>query len=338
MKKLDKLMMEKRKYPKIICDDKELISDIGSWLGTRRNIKKEFGRTLLSLGFKTTDEIVLCKYNRKTFSFTYVLNGRNPYKKNTMWLNCGYKDGKPGLILTTGTRKTRDMKVYKCSRDNKNRIDNNFVVTMEDKILSNGVNGRCIYNDFNVEIEVDYPNDYSIRIEVEKPYNGLLSEYEKYFDKNDKLKNEEQLMNTLIWFDLPLGIEEIYKDICDICFTDVSVFPKFVLSIEKFNDDKSLDDVVDKIELRDGELKKFVTTRNGRQVTIDNDGNWEYEINRNGNTFVLNYEDEQLVSGIIWGSSQDDNEEDEVLVSDLRNSALEEVERVKKIARTMVKK
>ena len=47
----------------------------------------------------------------------------NPYKKNTMSLNCGYEDGKPKLILTTGTRKTMDKKIYRCSRNRDNRIN-----------------------------------------------------------------------------------------------------------------------------------------------------------------------------------------------------------------------
>jgi len=333
-KKLEKLLIERRKYPKIICDDKELLSDIGSFLGIRKNIKSEFGKTLLSLGFNKTDNIVLCKYNRKTFTFNYIVNGCNPYKKNTMSLNCGYDDGKPKLILTTGTRKTENMKIYRCSRNNDNRINNEFVVIMEDKKLSNGINYCVDYSNVDILIDVNYPNNYCLRIELEGPYDGLLSEYYEYFDMNDKLRDEEKLINILINLEFPVEIEDIYKDICDNYFNDISIFSKFILSIEKQNDNKYLNEVVSKIDLRDGILKEFIITRNGKRITIDNKDNWQYEINNNGNILVLDYKDEQLTSGIIYGNK--DNSDNDVLVSDLSKEACEEVVEAKTLVRKML--
>lgn len=243
---------DKLKYPKIKCVDKELISDIGCWLGVKHNILKEFGKVLVNIGFDVNDEVVLCKYNKSLFTFTYIVNGCNPYKKNTICLDCGYIDNDPMILVTTGTRKTKDRVVYKCGRDKKNKIDNKFIIKLIDKDLSSKVSYRRIIEEDYDSFIVNYNNEYSLNIRIEKSSSGLLSDYESVYLKNNRFKNEEKLINYLVNLCEPFNIDSIYKDVVLICFKDVSLYSRFLLSINKFDSLNNKDMVLGKIDIRDG--------------------------------------------------------------------------------------
>ena len=244
----------KIKYPKIKCDDKELIGDIGCWLGVKNNILKEFGKVLVNIGFNENDDIVLCKYNKKLFTFTYIVNGCNPYKKNTISLDCGFIDNNPMLLLTTGTRKTKERVVYKSKRDKKNRVDNNFLIKLIDKDLSNKVSYRRIIEDDYDSFIINYNNDYSLNIRIDKVTNGLLSDYELVYLKNNRFRNEDRLINYLVNLDEPFNIDSIYKDIVSICFKDVSLYGRFILSLNRFDSLNNKELVLGKIDIKDGKV------------------------------------------------------------------------------------
>lgn len=273
MRKFGKVVRERRKYPEIICDDKELLSDIGCWLGIKNRIKEEFGKILLSLGFNVSDEIVLCKYDKKNFSFTYIVNGRNPYKKNIISLDCGLVTNEPKIAISTGSRKTRELSVYRCFRDKRNRIDNKFILICKDKKLSNGVIYRCIYSSCDVKIEIEYPDNYSLIIGVTKLDNGMC------MDKNYKLMKEDKLIDYLVNLKMPINMEEFYKNISDICFEFNNILTKVSIFIRNFNEN-----ILDRMEIQYGELVEMVTIKDGERIVLygDIENNLEKDVIKSG--------------------------------------------------------
>lgn len=315
-------MLNNKKYPNIICNDNELIIDIGNWLGVKYNIKRELGKVLLKLGFSSNDEIVLCKYNKDKKIFTYIVNGCNPYKKNTICLDKGLVDNEALLIITTGSKNTFDRKVYKCLRCN-NKLDGNFKMVLLDRVLSNKVSYRRIFDNNYDSIIVKYKDNYSISIIMDKPDCGLLSDYENVYDKNDMLRNGDRLVSYLVNLEYPYNIDSIYKDISK--YLDVNFFSKFSLCIKKNNNDY-IDDVINKISLDNGNISEYIITKDGIRIVVNRDGYWSYESKCNDNNYFI----DGVNGKILWEKGID--EDNLKLYEELKHNAKKEVKRlVKKI-------
>lgn len=309
-------MLNNKKYPNIICNDNELIIDIGNWLGVKYNIKRELGKVLLKLGFNSNDEIVLCKYNKDKKIFTYIVNGCNPYKKNTICLDNDL------LIITTGSRKTFDRKVYSCLRK-KNKLEGDFKMVLLDRVLSNKIIYRRIYDKNYDSILVKYKDNYSISIRMDKPDCGLLSDYENVYDKNDMLRNGDRLVSYLVNLEYPYNIDSIYKDISK--YLDVNFFSKISLCIKKNNNDY-IDDVINKISLDNGNISEYIITKDGIRIVVNREGYWSYESKYDDNNYFI----DGINGKILWEKGID--EDNLELYEELKDNAKKEVKRlVKKI-------
>lgn len=320
-----------RNKPKVIINDIELKNEIGRWLGVNRNIINVFSKLLLNVGFKVEDEIILYKYFYKEddyLLFNYIVNGKNPYKKNVIMLEYGREGKKPRISVNTGSKNTRSKVAYEVDR----KLDNYKIISksLEDKRY--GMLNRRYFEDrvlFFVE-----KNDYELSLCVDSPDCGI------YYGNIYNLNNENELIKYLCSLTFPVKIDEVYKKICDISLGDTSEYSYVSLKVTKYDLVDGLDEVTDEITLRNGLLENFIITKNNKTIRIDeNDNYWIYEKKMDDGTLLVSYnrKDDKYIQGIVdddrLGNSGKSVGDDLV---DVGGNAIKDVEDTKKLVRVML--
>ena len=323
-----------RKIPKVIINDKELEKEIGRWLGIKKNLSKVFASLLLNIGFKPSDEIILYKYYYREddyLSFSYIVNGNNPYKKNIIMLEYGNDSKKPNVIVYTGSKNTRSKIVYEVDKD----VDSYKVISksLEDKRY--GMINRRYYDDkvlFLVE-----KNYYELCLFALKPNDVVLNTDGIY-----RLKNEKELVNYLNSLVFPIDIDLVYKKICEISLGDILVYPEFSLRVNKFDNTDGLEEVVDEITLKNGMLEDFIITRDSKTIRIDgNDNYWIYEKEVNDSTLLVSYnrEDDSFIQRVVSNNGLDNQDRYKNINQDeVRDIALNEVLDIKRLVKSVINK
>ena len=321
-----------RKIPRVVIEDKNLEKAIGYWLGSQINVGKKFGEVLINVGFKPSDEIVLCKYQEKTLSFNYIVNGNNPYKKNTIWLS--YKNdynNNSHIIVTTGSKNTRSRMVYEVERTSSNKIGDKYHVfsyLYEDKRY--GMISRRYYeNKAEFFVEKD---DYELYLSVEKNDNLFIKQGS---DGVYRIKNEKELISYLTSLTFPVEIDLVYKKICEISLGDINIYPEFCLKVTKYDTLKNLEEVTDIIELEDGNLISFGMSKDGKNVVLYGDGSWCYEKKLSDITAVIQYEDDEYMYGSITDGGFG-NEVKQINKKEIKNIAIKDIEETKGLVRRLL--
>ena len=320
-----------RNKPKVIINDIELKNEIGRWLGVNRNIINVFSKLLLNVGFKVEDEIVLYKYFYREddyLSFSYIVNGMNPYKKNVIMLEYGREDKKPRISVNTGSKNNRSKIVYEVDRE----LDSYKIISksLEDKRY--GMVNRRYFEDrvlFFLE-----KNDYELSLCVDSPDCGI------YYGNIYNLNNEKELIKYLCSLTFPVKIDEVYKKICDISLGDVNEYSFVSLKVTKYDSIDGLDEVIDEITLRNGVLEDFIITRNNKTIRIDgNDNYWIYEKKMDNGTLLVSYnrDDDEYIQGIIYDDRLRDEDKELFDVED-RDIAIKDVEETKKLVKVMIER
>lgn len=311
----------KEKYPKIICNEKELIKGLSKW-NNGGNYKKEFGKVLLKLGFNESDIITLYNYNKQTNSFSYIINDKNIRNENSIWLK---KNG--GITLTIGTKNSKKLISYRDISIDKNI---NYMISAFQKEYLNGDLYRRFYNLTKAEINIE-KEDYSIELIVKSPENFYLNDIE---NMSYRLKNENQLINYLWNLQLPIEITEVYKKLLSISLKDICQYPLFSLKISKYNKKEQLEEITDMIEVQNGKLTTFIITKNGKTIKLNNDYEWEYitsydnisiSLNSNKNTYTY-----KLVS--------DKKNNSDIALSQIKTDANKEISNTKRLIRNIFNK
>lgn len=315
-----------RNKPKVIINDIELKNEIGRWLGVNKNIINVFSKLLLNVGFNVDDEIVLYKYfymEDNYLSFSYIVNGKNPYKKNVIMLEYGKEDSKPSIIVYTGSKNTRSKIEYEVNREKEKYT----VVskTFEDKRY--GMLNRIYYDDkaiFFVE-----KNDYELCLYISK------SDEVKNEDWVYKLRNEKELVSYLNSLVFPVDIDLVYKKICEISLGDINMYPEFCLKVTKYDTLENLEEVTDIIELEDGNLISFGMSKDGKNVVLYGDGSWCYEKKLSDMTAVVQYEDDEYMYGSITDGGFG-NEVKQINKKEIRSVAIKDIEETKRLVRRLL--
>ena len=320
-----------RKKPRVIINDKELEKEIGRWLGIKKHISNVFSKLLLNVGFKVDDEIVLYKYfyrEDEYLSFSYIVNGCNPYKKNIIMLEYCKEDMKPRVIVYTGSKNTRSKIVYEVDKE----LDKYRVVSKSIEDKRYGMLNRRYLDDralFFVE-----KDNYELCLYVSNPNDKIDGTY--------KLKNEKELFSYLNSLVFPIDIDLVYKKICEISLGDINVYPEFSLRVNKYDNIDGLDEVVDEITLKNGELEDFIITKDGKTIRIfGNDYGWFYEKKLDDRTLFVSYNDvdNSFIKKIIYENGIDSR--DKSLCDNLdevKNIAIKDVEDTKKLVRSIIYK
>ena len=323
-----------KKIPKVIINDKELEKEIGRWLGIKKNISNVFSKLLLNVGFKVDDEIVLYKYfyrEDEYLSFSYIVNGCNPYKKNIIVLEYIKEDIKPRVLVYTGSKNTRSKIVYEVDKE----LDKYRVVSKSIEDKRYGMINR-VYGDDKALFFVE-KNDYELCLFVSKSNDIDLDEDDVY-----KLNNEKELFSYLNSLVFPIDIDLVYKKICEISLGNMSQYLKFSLKVNKYDNIDGLEEVVDEITLKNGMLEDFIITRDGKTIRIDgNDNYWIYEKKIDDRTLLVSYnrEDNSYIEGTIYGDRLNNKDKSEsVNQNDIRNIAIKDVEETKKLVRSIINK
>lgn len=331
-----KIFVKQRKVPKVVITDKNLEKVIGRWMGTQVNVSKKFGEVLINVGFKVSDEVVLCKYQEKDLSFTYIVNGKNPYKKNTISLGFENADNKnPHIIITTGSKNTRSRMVYELERTKNNKIGNKYKIVSYTKEDKRGLMLSRHYDEMKAEFFIER-DDYELYFSVKEPMCLFL--------KRDgegiyRIKNEKELINYLTSLRFPVEIDLVYKKICEISLGDIGVYPEFSLKVTKYDMNEGLEEVTDVIELTDGKLSSFGMTRNGMTIILDDEGNWTYEKRLSDMTAIVQYDNEDneySYGSICDGDLGSKSKCQEVTYSELKRDALLEVLDTKMLVRKLL--
>lgn len=299
--------------PKVVYKDKKVKTNILEWL---EYLKLDSIEEVLSeIGFKSEDIIYL--YDCTDNSFYYSVNKDKLDKNNIMRLDFSSK------LLIFGNNEV----VYKYSCYPGNYAGKSVVIGSRyyEKRLSEDIACTCYYSDNRFSFLL-YNDDYDLSLELHFKYvmNGF---------ENGEDKILEEYLSGLT---LPVVLEDVYKKICEIC--DVNSFRTFELHVKsRLEEDHRINKITDLISLLDGELNKFVRTKNGKTVSFKGDRKWSCEVESDLVSSVEYSDTGRELTYKFTFNDEKNRVSDEELIN-LKNSALEEVEDTKKLARIMISK
>lgn len=287
-----------------------------------REVNNRFREVLNNLGISTNEVCVLDNLNEDDETFTCHFENKNEDLKIN--LNFG---NVMGFNKKISIKHDNEEKVY----DYVNR-NNSFTLKIFNTNIKNPKNDNIytrtydtFFSDFSVEND-----DYKINLHISNPENVPLEYIDNY---NYILTNEDKIKEYLLNLAFPIKIDKLYKDITSFLKPNkIAIYPTFKLTINTKSDIDYLK-VSDEIVLRNGNLEKFIITRNEMdRITIDNkNGYWKYEsddlsVSRDKNN-ILNYQFKGHVSNfeIDYLNSVKGN------IKSINN----EVEKVKELSKTL---
>lgn len=313
--------------PEVLFEDFDLQLMIGQWLGiTKKNdeIASIFGLFLKLVGVQNSEICILNQYDKANFSF-----------------NCHFsKNGDDAKISLRYRAFTDSPAVFNIDYQNENRdyvYDNLFYnklikFNLQNYTIKNPENGNSCYrflSPFKAHFTLTNGDD-ELFIVIDKPES---MEFDAVDDSNYvfRLENEEQLLQYLLGLKFPIKINELYSKICEISINRVEKYPKFGIEVNKKIDEKN-SKTTDLIELKHGKINQFMITKNGKFISIDNEGNWSYNSSKfiisQNNTGNINYCFNSVFKDELLNSS---------ILSEEYDNASQDVENVKKLAKNLFK-
>ena len=280
----------KSKNPVIVIESKILKNKIATWLRYNGNVSKQFAKVLVNLGFDSSDEIVLYDFV-EPFTIKYYV--KNSDKKGAFCLIDGRIEREPGYInlkmvyaypkIIHSYNNIRER--YECMRDLSGKIGNGIKMVGYDMDLTNDVLYRRSLFSNMADVSID-KDEYSIHISASNVANIPVD------DSSYELDNENLLMNYLSSLNFPVNIIEVYKKICEISLGNIDEYRNFSLTITKIINSTGEEKVTDTINLTNGKLEQFKITREGKSISIDKFGVWNYETVIDHNLVSVSYIDD----------------------------------------------
>ena len=342
--------------PKVIFEDLELQVTIGQWLGilsSRQgfgtegitfythlsaeelmkktnisakdldNISKKFGELFKMAGVDNSETCVLSQYDKEKFTFNCHFNNAGDSANISMRWGDPIEN-MPELKIDYHN----NSKTYYFNESYENKP---MKLSLEHYTLTNPENGNEVYRYLSkYRSSITLRNeDYQLTIENEKPIN---IEFDIFNDRDYvyKLRNEEELKQYLLGLSFPITIDEVYKKICELSLENVSEYPMLSIKVEKNINSTSL--TTDLIYMNNGQLTKFVITRNGRTISLDNKDNWSFKTSEvtvsQNNEGIVNYSLHSIPKDMLDGV---------IKPSDLMKTVNQEVENVKTLSKTLFK-
>ena len=256
-----------RNFPdvKIIGDD--LKRALLKWFEYKTTAQEGMQELFCGLGVSEKDIIFLDNYNasEKTFDVESRIDGK--YK---IRLESGVENNYQRFTLIASHSEHTYYHVYS--------EFNGADVSLNNYYYENKQNGNKCYANANhsslfttIMLENGYDNLIINALGTPKIKRYLSPDmYEYKFG----LENIDILEEKLLQLEFPLEIEEVYKLISDTCIKEPARCSKIVLMINNLNTVPAL---TDKMVVERGELIELITTKKGKRIAFNNDGNWEFE-------------------------------------------------------------
>lgn len=306
-------------YPDVLFENSEIEKKIKCWCGKKRKVSVIMGRIFAGLGFYASDEITIKNLviadNRLIFN--YSINGLS-VSNNEIILEFSDLVYKNLFIVRNGNI---EVTCNVMIADYKNI---NLIINKYRKILNNNVLYTREFNKDFIKFNIMYGN---IMLELELYKNGDNIGFEHLFLECEK--DLQQYFENLI---LPKNIDLLYKDII-LYLGNVEIYSKFNLSVKVCNDNDEV--ITDMISLNNGRLNKFITTRNGKIICLNNDGTWSYSDNSSVAMINAKYQDGMVTYGFIYKDGNVPSREEDIVLSDLNRVVMAEVENVKVLSRSL---
>lgn len=354
---------EELDIPKVNFEDLELQVTIGQWLGvlpsqkiyensevrlyrrfsaneliTRKKIStkdlekvsQKFGEVLKLIDVDKTETCVLSEYNKDNFSFNCHLVNANADALFSLRWGTMVDNGPELIVEFQNIRKTYEY-----------YDEHNYESThlrLEEYTVKNNNNGN-VYRRYLMPFMSSFNlnnGEYRLIIQISAPKSV---ENSSIFSPAYRLQNEKKFEKYLLNLSFPIAIDEIYKKFCNLSLDDVCEYPSIEIQVVKKKNDKK-DIITDYISMQDGNLSKFIITRNGKTIFLDKTGQWSYQsekvsVNKDNGlnvNFSLKSENSNQPIGSVLEYQEMNAITEEV------NNVKEEVENVKKLARTIFKK
>lgn len=341
--------------PEVVFDTLELQVTIGQWLGILSSrqgisgagltisthldaedlmrrlaipssdlelISKKFGLLLKAAGVDSSEVCALSNFDKKHFSCNCKFS--NTDEDALLSITWGdWMDSGPELTIKSGNE-TRTYDYYDAYNERPAGLH------LQHLSIKNPENGNSCFrfmSPYSSYFSLEN-GDYTFKIEIDRPKTTAA---DPLSGKDFKLNNEDELQQYLLGLTFPLDISEVYKMICKISVDSIYAFPSFNITVEKA-EDKKTKKVTDKISLKNGQLEKFVLTKNGKTIAIDGDGNWSYgseSLNVSQNDGAVNYSLKSIKQSELSSLSSP---------LDQFNEVKQEVEGIKVYAKTMLTK
>ncbi|MGI6325007.1 MAG: hypothetical protein ACOXZS_03610 [Bacilli bacterium] len=259
--------------PKIIFKDEKLVKEISAWLRIKKKVNDHFGRILTEIGFSPDDTIILDNYDADLFSFHYSSIKQGNSKNNTITLNQGHFSKHSRRFTITNDI---EIKTYALKQNNKIEL---IAYSIKDSSTGN-IYSRSLYlswGDFKVE-----NNNYQFKIYIEIP-KYLVEKALREKGYKFRLKDEKNLEQMLREVTFPVAIGEFFKTFCFLFLESGIEYPYLTITQTK-KDSNGKYATTDLIELENGQITQFITTKSKKTITLENLNEWLYNKQKNIDT------------------------------------------------------
>ena len=301
----------------------ELIKKVNISEKQWKEVETKFAILLKLAGIPSTETCILGNLNKDDGTFECVF--KNSEEDANIAIRWGdMLDYWPELTISY----QNESKTYDYFEETK---DNPMQLRLNHYKIKNPTNGNSCYrylSEYTSYFTLK-SGEYSLKIEIKRPESVNTYEVSNY---TFRLENEEELQKYLLNLTFPLDINEVYKKIREISVSAVEEYPSFKLKVTKELDEKNIK-ITDMMILKDGQLENFIMTKEGKTIEIDSVGNWTY----NSQELNVSQNDKGNVSYMVNLVSK---EELGSLIEPLEqyNEVSQEVEQVRKLTQTMIKR
>lgn len=244
-----------------------VLMDEGIYKDKQDAIAYTFGLLLKQLGIPETETCVLDDYDEKTFSCNcYFESERETAKFSFRWGDM--MDYLPEWNIEY--HNARRCYEYYAARDGKKPILSLSSLTVVNPKNSNSVYSYLSPFDANYQVT---NGDMCLSIKVNRPESISYSPSSRYVFR---LKNDNDLVKYLLELSFPIELDQVYKKLREVSLDFDVECSNVHLVVKKGVEDKDKK-TTDEIYIKDGELQIFTLTKNGKKVSIDNDGNTLYQ-------------------------------------------------------------
>ncbi len=274
---------KKRDIPTVIFDSTKTQIEIAEWLGvvdrslyysakndllsklkrkivafkTSKETATNFGLVLRQMGISPTETCLIAKTRAKSWNAGYKIHFSNrdddgsinliaeDFVDQTSRITFDYR----GRFYSYDYDQTADMaNSVSLSRQETESVHDEF--THKSETTSNGIE-LCISNDL-IEFRLNIVKSATIT----KAKTPLL--------------NTDHLESYLQRLSFPIEIDEVYAKVCEILY--INPYDYYKIRLETIEDGIT----TNKIELRNGILKEFKMTKNGRRIVVNRDGSYSW--------------------------------------------------------------
>lgn len=337
--------------PKVVIDDDILTVTLGQWMGKLPDSIKASGKGMAIITHLDADELLARKIISKQEldvikkRFANILKMAGFGKGNTCVLKDFDDDELTFKCSFSETGEVADMRVrfgswidngpelyidfdgintvydfWSANEEHPDRLD---IQSITKEVDGNGKKFHHyasqytyygdVYDDENrVYVKIDYPKSVD-RDNVDNPYI-------------DKEKMEEVISSTTF----PVNINELCNNVASALLVDPKEIRNISIIVRKMAGKKELN-ITNQAEFNNGTLVKLVITRNGKTITLSNFEEWSYNTDKYA---VTQTNDKNVSYG--FKSMPVDELESMPTPQEMINTAAEEVEQVRVLAKTLL--